>query len=1296
MKKQHHIFLLTALLLAATVLPAATVHLATGGAMNFGSGWAGGNVYLKPAVSDHPRVAFIAPDPEYALGPTAEIRASYLVAPLVENPQATLLFPGEFMPFPMPNWQIAGTPDLSACFAIRQFSVDNIQFLWKVNGQTQESPPLDAVVTDASRLTISADGAVAAIGGQTGMLLIDITAEDFTTIDLDGTPLENNTGNSIGLSKDGDIVFFASKTLGEDGLARIYCYERSSNTLETVAVAEADANLLADAQVVATPDGNTVVFVATNHELWSGSKGDGLGPKIIAAFRQTNGDWTTSPCSIGPYLDASEPSVSTDGRFVAFRARTADKHQVFRYDRLTQTTVLASAAADDQPADAACEVPSISPNGRYIAFVSKASNFGDNPDSLHHVWLSDLGPTMTNGTLALPINSSSELPVHLVVNYRDGDTITWSSDTLLPGVITCATGAVDANAPYPVATLPWTFTAGPTPGTAEITITLQQADGAADLNASIALEVFATDVPRQLPVSAKENGHFAPRGGLPLYLPVNLAEDSALAAFATTVRLDLDEGGSDFNKRYIYSRQLNDTTGALTLLTSRDATLQSLTLAGDGNTVFFIAGNNLFTVPTTGGGAPEQLLDTSDVSAVAASYNGTVLALVRNDAAWLRRDGQITRLGEQTGFITPLLSRDGQTAAFLDSDGNVLVWTAADDAWRNLANDVRHVSMTLDGCTLYCQAESDGALSVITTGTGASTPLPLPGLPDGVTTNNLFQPTISPNRRFLVYFRDYGKIQQLFRYDLAEDAEVMASVSSEGLPGNAYSGVPLSISGAGDRILYATTATNLLPGKPDTTRELALAVFTDQAGAAPSLRTTAVTGDEAAQITFSLDCESSFGAAVPTLLRQPLHGQAELLGPAIGRDGYALRFIPDDEHFCGEDSVVIKLFDGSRWSEDMTVVITVNNVNDAPTWQKDDTPAEATSYTLDEGEVLTGAPPLSKYADDPDLKYVAITHEELSFSLVNAPGWLTIDQKNGRLATINPPGYDIARRDQNNGRTVFEFKVRVTDNAGESADLPVSVTVVNVNRPPVLVAFPAQITEGVLLNWSDFTLVDPDLEDQNQLKLRFSKPAKGEWVRQVNGANGTEFGEADFPIFYRAREGEFNTDTAQVWVIDGDGDSSASADLTIRLRQVKIKMSELWSATGSDALLPAQIPGWALLSVPVDMRVDALRQAFGSALWAWDAAQRRYIELTDQVQAGQGFWVLIAEGPILDDAYIQGERPLAPALPATPGWHLIGPPITDQAPANDRFFGNAPASQSYQRVTTDQIREGGGYWHFNK
>ena len=78
------------------------------------------------------------------------------------------------------------------------------------------------------------------------------------------------------------------------------------------------------------------------------------------------------------------------------------------------------------------------------------------------------------------------------------------------------------------------------------------------------------------------------------------------------------------------------------------------------------------------------------------------------------------------------------------------------------------------------------------------------------------------------------------------------------------------------------------------------------------------------------------------------------------------------------------------------------------------------------------------------------------------------------MATTAPPGYDIARRDQNNGRTVFDFSVRVTDNDGEYADLPMRVTVVNVNRPPVLLASPAQISEGAPLAWSDFTLADPD------------------------------------------------------------------------------------------------------------------------------------------------------------------------------------------------------------------------------
>ncbi|HQL88639.1 MAG TPA: hypothetical protein PLH67_13565 [Lentisphaeria bacterium] len=1305
MKKRNPFFLLTVLLLTAVPLPAAKVYLVgydtTGTAMKFGSG-SNSNHYYKPAVSNHPWVAFIAPDPVYAQGPAAEFRASYRIAPLEKvppknTPQATLLFAGEkfFMAsYPMPNWQIAGTPSLSACFALRKGTDggEYLQLLGPNNGQEMD---LDLQVTSPShRLTISADGKVAAIGGQDGMLLIDIAANKLTKINLAGIPLESNAGNSIGLSADGDIVFFASKTLNQDGLTRIYCYERSSDTLEIVALAETAANLLVDAQVVATPDGSTVVFVATNYELWSGDANHGRGTQIIAATRQTSGDWGTSLCSIREHIDASEPSVSADGRFVAFRARTAEKttYQVFRYDRLTQATILASVAVSGQPADAACEVPSISPNGRYLAFVSKAPNLGKAPAGLNHVWLSDLGPTLTGEALALPINQSSELPIHLV-NASAGDTITWSSDKPLPGTITCAGGAVTANTPYPVTSLPWTFRAGATPGVATITITLQQADGAPDLVATIALEVFNPDIPRQLPVSTMKDGSFAPGGGLPpvLLAKGNLSENGTLAAFATTVSLSPDDLDNNFD---IYLRQLNDTTGELTLLAG-DLTLpaQSPTLAGNGATAFFIAGNNLYAIPTTGV-AQEQLPDTGGVSAVAASYDGTVLALVCNGGAWLRRNGQMTRLGDQTGFTTPLLSRDGQTAAFLDSSHNVFVWTAADNAWRKLASDIAHVSMTLDGCTLYCQAKSNGALSVVTTGTGATTELLLPGLPDGVTTNNLRQLTISPNRRFLVYFRDVGNIQQLFRYDLAANDEVMATVDSEGQPGNTYSRQPLSISGAGDRILYATRATNLLPGMTDDGWELALAVFRDQAGNAPILRTTAATVFEDAEIIFPLEYESSFGTAVPTLLKQPQHGQAELLGPADGRDGYALRLIPHDPHFCGQDSVVIRLFDGSR-SADTKLKITVKNVNDAPTW-KDNIPAEATSHVLNEGQALTNAPALRPYAHDPDLKYAAITGEKLSFSLVNAPDWLTLDQ-DGRLATTAPPGYDIARRDQNNGRTVFDFSVRVTDNDGEYADLPMRVTVVNVNRPPVLLAFPAHITEGVPLPWAAFTLADPDPEDQGQLRLRFSAPTKGKWVRQAGGASGTEFSEADFPIIYQAHPGAVNTDTAQVRVVDGGNASSEPVDLAIRLRQVKIKMSELWSATGPNALLPAKIPGWALLSVPVDMQADgvsALRHAFGSALWGWDAVQHRYVELADQVQAGQGFWVLIAEGPILED-YIRGERPLAPTLPAAPGWHLSGPPVTDLTPANDRLFGGA-ATRSYRLVPANQTREGAGYWHFKK
>ncbi|MGY6213684.1 hypothetical protein ACW73L_00885 [Methylolobus aquaticus] len=76
------------------------------------------------------------------------------------------------------------------------------------------------------------------------------------------------------------------------------------------------------------------------------------------------------------------PGVSADGRYVAFASRSSDVvagdtngvSDVFVRDRATRRTIRISVGSDGRQADAMSDAPSLSPNGRFIAFRSSASN----------------------------------------------------------------------------------------------------------------------------------------------------------------------------------------------------------------------------------------------------------------------------------------------------------------------------------------------------------------------------------------------------------------------------------------------------------------------------------------------------------------------------------------------------------------------------------------------------------------------------------------------------------------------------------------------------------------------------------------------------------------------------------------------------------------------------------------------------------------------------------------------------------------------------------------------------------
>jgi len=91
----------------------------------------------------------------------------------------------------------------------------------------------------------------------------------------------------------------------------------------------------------------------------------------------------------GGNLSSGDSDISEDGRFVVFASSASNlvvndtngSYDVFVHDRQTGVTSRVSVASDGAQGDGDSRFPSISADGRFVAFTSRASNFGsENPN----------------------------------------------------------------------------------------------------------------------------------------------------------------------------------------------------------------------------------------------------------------------------------------------------------------------------------------------------------------------------------------------------------------------------------------------------------------------------------------------------------------------------------------------------------------------------------------------------------------------------------------------------------------------------------------------------------------------------------------------------------------------------------------------------------------------------------------------------------------------------------------------------------------------------------------------------
>src|SRR6266542_4122454 len=555
---------------------------------------------------------------------------------------------------------------------------------------------------------------------------------------------------------------------------------------------------------VLTADGRYVLFTsAANDLLLSGSPSHlrALFPTRLNVFLRDRANGTTTLVSInrsgtgGGNGDSIGCEISNNGRYALFESTASDlvagdtnnASDVFVRDLVTGTTLLVSASTNDQPANGISVNAVMTPDGRYVAFDSTASNLvpGDT-NRIRDVFIRDLqtGVTALASTGLLPNSfyfsrTSSESPEitpdgryvaflskgvtngsvsvgDIYVRDLVGKTTVWASTNALP-VVKFVTGASYSYAISYNQTI-----------SADGRFVAYEASPSPYLSSRVilrySLQTGATDI-----VTTNAAGII--RGSESFDHSLVMTPDGRFIAFVGNTNV----------------------SGAATCVYLWDAQTGTAALAsGDLNNAV-PPGSSCY-VPT--------LDPLGRFVAFLTSANLTTNSLHAGDHVYLR-DMQtgVTRLldagvdgvgsGVCPGTI-PSLSDDGRFVAFESPDGNLV----PND--NNRANDV-FVRDLLTGTNILVSVATNGVMAG-----------------DGVSTDS----AISADGRYVAFTSsadnlvagDTNKTQDVFVRDLQAGTTMLVSVSTNGIdPGDGPSSSPV-ISADGKFVLFRSRARTLAAG----------------------------------------------------------------------------------------------------------------------------------------------------------------------------------------------------------------------------------------------------------------------------------------------------------------------------------------------------------------------------------------------------------------------------------------------------------------------------------------------------
>ncbi|WP_291045754.1 hypothetical protein [Herbiconiux sp.] len=226
------------------------------------------------------------------------------------------------------------------------------------------------------------------------------------------SPKWTNITTSPVISDDGMLVAYASYYTETDGFAdqQVVVWNAITGTSTNVSTRWNDSSEGVDENVTSfdiSGSGNAIVYSTSASDAMPGD------PYAVPRSRtyKVDSSGTTTLIGYDPVLSSHSPSISADGRFVAFlssdqhtAAPTGGVDQAYVYDTARGTTELISVdASGTRGADAAVTRVDVSGDGRIVVFDSLAANLhGSATGGGSHVYARDRTTSVTTLESRLP------------------------------------------------------------------------------------------------------------------------------------------------------------------------------------------------------------------------------------------------------------------------------------------------------------------------------------------------------------------------------------------------------------------------------------------------------------------------------------------------------------------------------------------------------------------------------------------------------------------------------------------------------------------------------------------------------------------------------------------------------------------------------------------------------------------------------------------------------------------------------------------------------------------------------